>query len=54
MYRGTLTGGFRNCQMEGCRGKRLGVRWDDGKLTFPCTHGMLIATSRKQTIYKIL
>ena len=38
---GHTTGGTRECQMEGCRGQRLGVRWEDGKLTFPCTHGMV-------------
>ena len=25
------------CRMEGCSGKRMRVRWDDGKITFPCT-----------------
>lgn len=37
---GTLTGGQRMCQLEGCRGKRLYVRWKDGKITMPCTKGM--------------
>lgn len=37
---GLTTGGERLCTMEGCRGHRIGVRWEDGKLTFPCTHGM--------------
>lgn len=39
--KGKLTGGERYCSMEGCRGMQLGVRWDDGKLTFPCTKGMI-------------
>lgn len=39
---GKLTGGERACTLEGCRGKRIGVRWDDGKLTWPCTRGMFI------------
>ena len=40
IYTGKTTGGSRPCQLEGCRGKCLGVRWNDGKLTFPCTAGM--------------
>lgn len=39
-HTGTLTGGSRQCGMEGCQGRALGVRWDDGALTFPCSHGM--------------
>lgn len=38
--RGRLTGVSRACQLEGCLGRRLGVRWPDGKLTWPCTKGM--------------
>jgi hypothetical protein len=37
---GVPTGGTRTCQMEGCRGLLVGVRWPDGKLTWPCTKGM--------------
>ncbi len=37
---GVPTGGTRHCKLEGCNGIRLGVRWPDGKLTFPCTKGM--------------
>jgi hypothetical protein len=37
---GRTTGGERQCQMESCRGVRIGVRWKDGTLTFPCTAGM--------------
>ena len=37
---GVRTGGERPCQMEGCRGHRYAVRWEDGKLTYPCTQGM--------------
>ena len=40
IYTGKTTGGSRPCSIEGCRGKCLGVRWNDGKLTFPCTAGM--------------
>lgn len=38
---GKTTGGQRQCQMEGCTGSRIGVRWKDGTLTYPCTHGMV-------------
>ena len=38
--KGKPTGGTRTCQMEGCRGQRIGVRWPNGKLTWPCSKGM--------------
>lgn len=41
-YEGATTGTFRGCQMEGCRGTRIGVRWPDGKMTWPCTKGMIL------------
>lgn len=45
---GTTTGGnSRKCPMESCRGERVGVRWDDGKLTYPCTAGMHWNEKRK-------
>lgn len=37
---GYTTGGQRNCQLAGCPGKRLAVRWSDEKVTYPCTKGM--------------
>ena len=37
---GALLGTQRCCQMEGCRGRRLYVRWPSGKITIPCTKGM--------------
>jgi hypothetical protein len=44
MY-GIPTGKTRRCQMEGCRGTRIGVRWvhANGKgtyVTWPCTRGL--------------
>lgn len=39
--RGHPTGGTRHCQMAGCTGLRIAVRWPDGKLTWPCTKGMV-------------
>jgi len=38
---GVLTGNERSCPMVGCRGTRLGVRWSDGSVTYPCTRGMI-------------
>lgn len=34
---GRLTGGEYPCRMESCRGSRVGVRWPDGKITYPCS-----------------
>lgn len=39
---GKATGGGYGCRMEGCRGWRIGVRWRDGSVTFPCSKGMLL------------
>ena len=38
--KGTVTGTYTPCQMEGCRGRRVWVRWPDGKLTKPCSRGL--------------
>lgn len=32
--------GRRDCTLESCGAVRLGVRWPDGRLTWPCTRGM--------------
>lgn len=32
--------GKRRCTLEGCGGWRVGVRWEDGRLTWPCLKGM--------------
>ena len=37
---GTPIGTTRMCRLEGCTGLRIGVRWDDGKLTYPCSKGL--------------
>ena len=37
---GRSTGTFRPCTLEGCSGLRVGVRWRNGRLTWPCTGGM--------------
>ena len=37
---GTFTGTTRPCTLEGCRGLRHTVRWDDGKISYPCGKGL--------------
>lgn len=38
---GKATGSQHPCQMEGCRGQRVSVKWPDGSRTFPCSRGMV-------------
>lgn len=40
--RGKTTGAHYHCSMEGCTGHRVVVRWADGKITRPCSKGMLL------------
>lgn len=42
---GRTTGGSYRCALEGCTGRRLAVRWANGKITFPCTKGMSFTTN---------
>jgi hypothetical protein len=42
---GVKTGGGRGCGLDGCRGRRIGVRWPDGKITYPCTAGLISHSS---------
>lgn len=37
--------GTRRCQLSGCTGVCAGVRWPDGKLTWPCSKGMQVRKS---------
>lgn len=37
---GRTTGGTRRCRLAGCCGIRIGVRWPDGHITWPCSRGM--------------
>jgi len=39
--KGHTTGGFRLCRLEGCGGLRIGVRWPDKKITWPCSKGLV-------------
>ena len=47
---GFTTGGTRRCRLEGCHGVCLGVRWPDGKLTWPCTGGMKFEGGKYQIL----
>ena len=37
---GKTTGKLRHCNMEGCNGLKVQVKWPDGKTTWPCSEGM--------------
>jgi len=37
---GQTTGHTRRCHLDGCDGRRLDVRWENGKITRPCEDGM--------------
>lgn len=39
---GRTTGKAYRCQLDGCCGYRIIVRWDDGTHTRPCSKGMNI------------
>jgi hypothetical protein len=40
--KGLTTGATRCCRLGGCLGRALGVKWADGKTTYPCTKGMSV------------
>lgn len=37
---GIPTKSVQSCRLEGCSSVRVGVRWSDGKITWPCMRGM--------------
>jgi hypothetical protein len=43
---GKTTGGTRPCTLEGCMGEKIGVRWENGELTWPCSAGMKYMKSK--------
>lgn len=45
---GITTGGEHHCTLEGCRGLRIAVRWSSGKITFPCSKGLIVKHKRWQ------
>lgn len=38
---GTATGSTHKCQMSGCTGVRVTVKWPNGTFTYPCSKGLL-------------
>jgi hypothetical protein len=38
--KGSTTGSWCHCRLDGCPGYRLGVRWPSGRLTWPCTRSL--------------
>lgn len=38
---GTPTGAEWLCRLEGCRGVRITTRWPNGKITHPCSKGLV-------------
>jgi hypothetical protein len=41
MKKGVVLGETLRSCFEGCRGPRLSVKWEDGRVTFPCVAGMV-------------
>ena len=39
---GHTTGNLGSCTLAGCTGLRVGVKWPDGKITKPCSKGMIL------------
>ena len=37
---GKTTGKTRLCRNKGCTGIRIGIKWSDGKVTYPCSKDM--------------
>lgn len=50
--KGAATGNWHHCQLEGCNGMRIAVRWPNGRLTFPCTKGMTF--NREDDSYELI
>ena len=48
---GKLTGEIKNlrsrrCQMSGCTGVRIHVKWPDGHSTYPCSKGCRVINDK--------
>lgn len=39
-FKGRTTGSGYLCRLEGCSGMRLTVKWEDGRISYPCTNGL--------------
>lgn len=38
---GKPTGSEHRCQLAGCNGVRVAVKWPDNKISFPCSRGLI-------------
>jgi hypothetical protein len=38
---GITTGALHRCRLEGCTGFRVTVKWPNGRITHPCSKGLL-------------
>lgn len=38
--KGEYRGETRRACFDGCRGRRVAVKWPDGTMTYPCTRGL--------------
>lgn len=58
--KGTATGESVACQNEGCTGRRMEVRWEDGEVTNPCSttfkndgnHWIIVQQTVSMRVYK--
>ena len=37
---GCTTGATRHCRLAGCSGVRMVVKWENGRVTYPCVEGV--------------
>ena len=44
---GKATGTQKKCMLDGCKGQRIGVRWENKKLTWPCSEGIVFVKALK-------
>lgn len=47
--KGKTTGGAFPCRLEGCRGRRIAIRWAEGRMTYPCSKGLKVRKDLEST-----
>jgi hypothetical protein len=50
---GQTTGSSHKCQLKECWGWRIGVRWGDGSITYPCSAGMDSKVINRKKVWRI-
>lgn len=50
-HKGKTTGAKFHCRLHGCTGMRITVRWSDGKITHPCSKGLV--WNKRRSAYQI-